>query len=423
MESKPCILDTRQTFGKDKKNKKFLYRCFPDDRSSPILVPFEIPPQFQKKRLSYYVIVEYTLPVGKMLDNLGDVTEPEHYYEYLLHCKKLNVSHRHFQNEVLRSLSCAVWDLPFRDARVFTIDGPTSMDFDDGLSVDSEKVSVYITHVPYVLEKLNLWSNLTSRISSIYFPNKRYPLLPGLLSTLCSLNENTIRPCLALDLYHDGRIEWVPCTVKIHKNYTYSNVTGQDYASLLARSGTSDSESMVHHYMTRYNTVAGSVLQGGIYLQVHAPVSLPPDWLPAYSRHYSTYEHQGTYAQLTSPIRRLVDILNMTQLTRQLGYSYDYDIMSLWYNKLDTINLSFRAIRKAQTTAKLLDLFDRNAHQVFEGVVWDDHVYLREIGVMMRLPDHAPGTYLFRLYVFHDEAFLTRKVRLQIETPESVNPS
>jgi hypothetical protein len=105
----------------------------------------------------------------------------------------------------------------------------------------------------------------------------------------------------------------------------------------------------------------------------------------------------------------------MTQLTRQLGASYQIDPMTHWYDKLEYLNLSFRAIRKAQTTAKLLDLFDRNAHQVFEGVVWDDHVYLREIGIMMRITDHAPGTYSFRLYVFHDEAFLKRKVRLQVE--------
>ena len=47
-EIKPCILDTRQTFGKEK--KKFLFRCYPDDHSPPILVPFDLPPQFQKKK-------------------------------------------------------------------------------------------------------------------------------------------------------------------------------------------------------------------------------------------------------------------------------------------------------------------------------------------------------------------------------------
>ena len=412
MESKPCILDTRQTFGKDK--KKFLYRCFPDDRSSPILVPFEIQPQFQKKRVAYYVIVEYTLPVGKLLNNLGEVSDPEHYYDYLLHCKKLHVSQRSFQQAVLSKLKDLSWDLPFRDARVFTIYGASTMDFDDGFSVDSEKVSIYITCVPYILEHLGLWNHLTSRTSSIYFPTKRYPLLPGLLSTLCSLNEGTLRPCLVLDLYKD-RTEWSMCTVKIHKNYTYENVTGQDYSNLLAHSNTRDSETMVHHYMTLYNKTAGSMLEKGIYLKVHTPESLPPDWLPAYSRHYSTYEHEGDYAQLTSPIRRLVDILNMTQLTRQLGlYTYTSD-PHLRYDHLEYINLSFRSIRKAQTTAKLLHLFDQNAHQVFEGVVWEDHVYLKEIGLLLRLTDHAPGTYLFRLYVFHDEAFLKRKVRLQIE--------
>jgi len=414
MELKPCILDTRQSFGKAK--SKFLYRCFPDDRSSPILIPFEIPPQFQKKRISYYVIVEYTLPIGKLMDNLGEVDDPDHYYDYLLHCKKLHVSHRPFHNAVFRALPNVDWDLPFRDARVFTIDGNHSVDFDDGLSVDSEKVSVYITCVPYILDQIGLLDHLTQRVSSIYFPTKRYPLLPGILSTLCSLNEGTLRPCLVLDLYQDGRIDWVLCKVKIHKNYTYENVTGQDYATLLSRSGTDDAYDMVHYYMTRYNTLAGARLQGGIHLQVHPPETLPPEWLPAYSRHYSTYEYEGGYTQMTSPIRRLVDILNQFQWTRQLGLCrYQSNLHTTWYPNLDYLNESFRSIRKAQTTAKLLDLFDRNAHQVFEGVVWEDHVYLKEIGLLLRLADHAPGTYLFRLYVFHDEAFLKRKVRLQIE--------
>lgn len=421
---KPCVLDTRQTFGKEK--GKFLYRCYPDDHSSPTLVPYEIPPQFQKKRCAYYVLVEYNLPIGKLIQNLGDVQEPSHYYEYLLYCKNLHVSQRIFQNVVLSKLKHVTWkELPFREANVFTIDGPHSIDLDDGFSVDAEKVSIYIAWVPYVLDHLDLWKHMTDRISTIYFPDKRHALLPKLLASLCSLNEGTTRPCLALDLFLDGTTQWSICSVKICKNYTYENVGGRDYEILQERSGYKESHDVVHHYMTQYNTIAArqltSPLKKGIYLKVHKPDTLPPEWLPVYSNQYSYYDTHGDYAQMTSPIRRLVDILNMIQLTRELGLyeTKDHGFHDKWFNQLEKINITYRTIRKAQNTAKLLDLFEQNQHRIFEGIVWDKKVYLKDIGLMMNMDgefeDHS--THLFQIYVFHDEARLKRKIRLQVVNP------
>ena len=421
MEMKPCVLDTRQTFGKEK--GKFLYRCYPDDRSSPTLIPYEIPPQFQKKRCAYYVLVDYNLPIGKLMQNLGEVNEPNHYYEYLLYCKNLHVSQRTFHHVVLSKLKEVTWkDLPFRDASVFTIDGPTSVDLDDGFSIDDEKVSIYITWVPYILDQLNLWKHMTNRISTIYFPDKRHALLPKLLATLCSLNEGTTRPCLVLDLYYDGTHQWNVCSVKIHKNFTYHNVCGRDYERLEEKSGCIHSHDVVHHYMTKFNTLAASHLKKGIYMKVNKPDTLPPDWLPAYTNYYSYYDTTGDYAQITSPIRRMVDILNMIELTRTLELydTKDQGFHEKWFNQLDFINETYRTIRKAQNTAKLLDLFEQNQHRIFEGVVWDGKenkhkVYLKDIGVMLTVQGEFEEftTHHFQIYVFHDEAILKRKIRLQ----------
>jgi exoribonuclease R len=415
-EMKPCILDTRQTFGKEK--GRFLYRCYPDDNSSPLLIPYEISPQFQKKRCAYYVLVSYNLPIGKLMQNLGEVNEPSHYYEYLLYCKNLQVSHRIFQNVVLSKLKNVTFnDLPFRESKVFTIDGATSIDLDDGFSVDDEKVSIYISCVPYILDQLDLWKHMSERISTIYFPDKRHPMLPKLLSTLCSLNEGTIRPCLVLDLFMDGTTKWEVCSVKIHKNYTYENVCGREYEILEERSGCDHSHDVVHHYMTKYNTLSASILKKGIYLKVNKPEEMPSEWLPAYLNHYSYYDTTGDYAQMTSPIRRLVDILNMMQLTRDLGLyeTKDNGFHELWWNQIEKINTSYRAIRKAQNTAKLLDLFEQNQHRILEGIVWDHKVYFKEIGIMMSIDGEYEeySKHLFTLYLFHDEARLKRKIRIQ----------
>ena len=414
-EMKPCILDTRQSFGKS--NKKFLYRCFPDDKSSPLLIPYEIPHQFQKKRCSYYVLVNYNLPIGKLIQNLGEVNEPDHYYEYLLYCKHLHVSQREFNQLVLKKLKDVAWTLPLRDSKVFTIDGPSSIDLDDGFSVDDEKVSVYISCVPYILDQLNLWKHMSSRISTIYFPNKRHPMLPGFLSSLCSLNEGTTRPCLVLDLYLNGSTQWSLCCTKIDKNYTYDNVTGQDFNSLLERSGCKTSQEVVHYYMTRYNTES-SILKKGIHLKIHKPDTLPEDWLPVYFNQFSFYDTTGNYAQMTSPIRRLVDVLNMAQLIRELGLYplQDESFHESWYKNIESLNLQYRSIRKAQNTAKLLDLFDQNQHKVFEGIVWDQKVYLKEIDLMIPFKSDLEDqtTHSFVIYVFHDEAHLKRKIRVQL---------
>jgi len=411
MVSIPCVLDTRQTFGKCK--QKFLYRCYPDDQSDPILVPFEIPPQFQKKRCAYYVLVSN----GKLIQNIGEVDNPSHYYEYLLHCKKLNVSHRNFNQVVLSKLSSFRLELPFRDAKVFTIDGESSIDLDDGFSVDDDKVSVYISCVPYVIDKLGVWEHMTPRISTLYFPDKRHPMLPGFLSTLCSLNEGTSRACLVLDLFHDGSTHWSICSVNIHKNYTYENVRGRDYETLLQRSGCNNSHDLVHHYMTQYNTISASILSKGIYLNIHKPETLPEEWLPIYFNQYSYYDVTGEYAQMTSPIRRLVDILNMIQLTRQLGLCdyFDNGFYDHWYSQLETINTTYRTIRKAQNTAKLLDKFEQNNHQVFEGIVWEQKVYLKELELLIPYKHDLKeySTHSFQIYVFHDESRLQRKIRIQ----------
>ena len=411
MESIPCVLDTRQTFGKCK--HKFLYRCYPDDKSDPILIPFEIPHQFQKKRYAYYVLVSD----GKLIHNIGEVHVPAHYYEYLLYCKKLHLSQRSFNQIVLSKIpSYSLDKLPFRDSKVFTIDGESSIDLDDGFSIDSEKVSVYISFVPYVLNQLNLWEHMTTRVSTIYLPDKRHPMLPGFLSTLCSLNEGTFRACLVLDLFHDGSTKWSVSSVKIHKNYTYESVQGSDYKALLQKSGTTNSHDLVHHYMTQYNTLAASILSKGIYLNIHTPETLPAEWLPVYFNQYSYYDVKGTYTQMTSPIRRLVDILNMMQLTRQLELCEynDNGFYDKWYSQIDILNTSYRTIRKAQNTAKLLDLFEKNNHQVFEGIVWDQKVYLKEVGVMIPYKNELKeySAHLFKIYVFQDEAHLKRKIRV-----------
>ena len=65
---------------------------------------------------------------------------------------------------------------------VISIDPESSKDYDDafGLSEtdDTYIVSIYITNVSMWLDVLNVWSSFTERVSTIYLPDRRRPMLP-----------------------------------------------------------------------------------------------------------------------------------------------------------------------------------------------------------------------------------------------------
>ena len=86
----------------------------------------------------------------------------------------------------------------------------------------------------------------------------------------------------------------------------------------------------------------------------------------SYGGKYTKYENQksheilelDSYVHITSPIRRLVDLLNMIVLQNSLGLM-DYSEKSKsfytnWLSKIDYINETMKAIRKVQNNCELL---------------------------------------------------------------------
>ena len=66
----------------------------------------------------------------------------------------------------------------FRDLPVFTIDGPTTRDFDDGLHIEKQGdnflVGIHISDVGlYVKQGTALFEEALKRGTSIYFPEKQ----------------------------------------------------------------------------------------------------------------------------------------------------------------------------------------------------------------------------------------------------------
>ena len=433
----PGILDTRFMYGKE--NKKMLYLCHPDDKSLPdFYVAYQIPPQFEKKKLCYYVTFQFKhwnlqQPVGTLTQNFGSIDVLEHSYDYLLYCKSLQGSLQLMQKEALKRIPSFQNDLPLREDRVFTIDGPESVDLDDGFSIDAEKKSIYIALVPYVLEKLELTDCLLTRAANVYFPEKRVSMLHPVVASLCSLHKGCERACLVLDLYHDGRKAFQVAKIKVADNFHYEEdrlLRDPDYQAL--SKGSKDSHEVVSELMKEINTYSGAVLQKGIHLHIQKKDQILDKRFPDYFMNYSEYSYTGEYAQVSSPIRRLVDIMNMTQLCiEQNLYPFHPEICLRFYDKIQELNQCMRSIKQIQSKTKWFHLLSTQPNQVYQAIVysreiskkaqdlWKYTLYLPTVGNTCTL--HTSGDYetlselRIRPFLFMDEYNLKKKVRFQIE--------
>jgi len=251
----------QQKVGKTKKNAipgKLLYKCIPDDIRMPeFLVPYEIKKLgFSKVIQNLYVTISFNEwtdkhPRAKLDNVIGAVDVIENYYEYQLYCKTLNAPIQKFQKDAFKAIGNTSHDdlismikSKYPDIQdrtdqkcwhIITIDPPKSTDFDDGFSVlklenNIQQLSIYISNVTVWMDALNLWESFSRRISTIYLPDKKRPMLPTILSDcLCSLQENTTRIAFVMDLFIQKDkivdIKFSNCFINVFKNYCYEERT------------------------------------------------------------------------------------------------------------------------------------------------------------------------------------------------------
>jgi exoribonuclease R len=141
------------------------------------------------------------------------------------------------------------------------------------------------------------------------------------------------------------------------------------------------------------------------------------------------------YIHITSPIRRLVDLLNMIKLQSVLGLvklSENVDkFYEKWLRDLEYINTTMRSIRKVQCDCTLLDLCANNADIIdkeYDGYIFDKInrndglfqyiVFLPELKLSSRitLRDDFENfdSRKFKLFLFNDEESFKRKIRLHL---------
>ena len=501
------MIEGNKTFGR--KNGKLLYKCVPDDMRLPaFLVPYEIKNVgFSKVFVNLYATFSFVdwndkHPHGILTNVIGSVDVLDNFYEYQLHCKSLNASIQKFQKDASTALKSASHDefiesikqkydsivdrTNQKEWNIFTIDPQNTCDFDDGFSIreldgDIKQLSIYISNVTIWMDVLNLWDSFSQRISTIYLPDRKRPMLPTILSDcLCSLQEKTTRIAFTLDIFiKDGAIidtKYSNCLIRVFKNYTYEQkelIENGNYIKLLETTkllaktykyinNVRNSHEVVCYLMIlmNYNCAKEMIkFKTGIFRstimkrEVSVPDSVPDDvgkfikiWNSACGQ-YIDISKEGdidtrhdlldmeAYIHITSPIRRLVDLLNIIKFQKimnlvELSSNVD-SFYEKWVNNLEYINVTMRSIRKVQIDCSLLDLcakhpdiMDKEYNGfVFDKLIRNDGLYqfivfLPELKLASRitLRDNIENfsTRKFKLYLFNDEDSFKKKIRLHL---------
>ena len=239
---------------------------------------------------------------------------------------------------------------------------------------------------------------------------------------MCSLNQTEQRVVIAMDINMTTNAYDISlCLIKVSNNYSYdSDLTGHaDYQSIKKWCNCELPNEVISKLMILFNTNCATSMkkyQNGIYKKVNHQM----DFIKHQSSLYETYSESADYVHITSPIRRLVDILNLYQLSINENLCRFSDSASNFYNKwlhkLDYMNASFKSIRKVQSKCKILSIFEKEKHREFKGIVFDKQVYIKELNITCscRLDLIECQEYMFKLYVFHDESQLKRKIKVQL---------
>ena len=467
----PGVLILGKTYGRS--GKRLLYKCIPDNKSLPIfLVPYTIDATFSKVVKNKYIVFQFVdwesdHPHGEIKDTLGDVDSSEAFNEYQLYRRRLHVSLTPFVKAsriILRDsdpIQKILDNYQIEDLRsiknVFTIDPADCTDFDDAFSVVEENgiatINIFIANVFLWLETYQLWEHMTNRVSTIYLPDKKRPMLPPLLSdNLCSLKQGEDRFAFVMSVKYDmttikqiGEPIFKNALINIQKNYDYEDKKLEKnpaYKVLMTLAKTDDSHDVVAFWMIKMNVAAAEHLRNqgkGIFRTGKTNSSPPPSnllsqWLgnygakAIYSEVCAPHSQLGVdaYVHITSPIRRLVDILN--QILFQSNVSeLCQAFLDKWIQNLDLVNHATKEIRKTQMDCELLALTNKNdCSQVYSGILFDQNlvngqyeyaVYLEELKLFSRIKlDECIENFTksqFRVFVFDDEDRLSKKIRLQ----------
>jgi hypothetical protein len=356
-------------------------------------------------------------------------------------------------------------------------------------------VTVYIANVYVWIETLDLWKEITERASTIYLPDKKRTMLPRMIETLCSLQQGEHRFAIAVEFRIDTKtgeiiqpVEYKNVVIRVNKNYRYEEPALQksnEYNSLLnithvvaasAATNTSlalveNSRDVVAYWMVQTNKqIARYMAREKIGIGRNIPkfeegripfvenqdiekretartfqkwkYNMKGKYVRFDQPHpfYNDYEEptidESIYTHFTSPIRRLVDLLNQTVLLKRRTYNESSpkstEWVEEWMDKIDLLNESATSIRRVQNNCELMCFCHRDPSLLqchFRGIIFEkletSQLFMKKYSVFcpqLKLLTHVivengeldvGDEAFFKLYLFDNEDKTKKKVRIQ----------
>ena len=373
-----------------------------------------------------------------------------------------------------------------REHVIFSIDPEGCKDIDDAMGIVTTPtgyiISIYIANVTIWMEALKLWNVFSERISTIYLPDRRVCMLPTILSEhYASLKEgkNRFAFCMDLHLSRDDcmieKIEYKNVLVRLDRNYAYDEkalLENPLYKKIMEitkeltqitnyLNTVTDSHEVVEFWMIMMNHQCGLLLEchkTGLFrtkqdddtdTEIDTEIDIENKnifkiWNSTSAASYCSYENNkghdmigktglDTYVHITSPIRRLVDLINITTIQKKLGLikcSYESErFLTKWYSRIDYINQKMKAIKRVQNDCSLLYLCSSGTINIEEELscyVWRDNdnmnmnIYIPSIKWITNIHVETDKKYRnyslqkCKVFVINDEVSLKRKVRIMI---------
>lgn len=395
------------------RGNKYYYKCVPYDKDVPnLIIPYEKKVGFSKKVENIYVQFKYSdiiskPPKGSLLQNYGSCVEDVNYYNYLLEANDLYVSHKKIKDVLFtnneseydfeRILSQYDKDYEKIDEKtfVFSIDGDSTRDMDDALSItdidNGYRVDVFITNVHIWLDHFELWPFIKNMFSSVYLPHKAHTMLPrALTEKYCSLYQGTQRIVVKYSFFLNFQGGIYDFSVKnsivnINENFVYDSqelIENNHYQKLMdvtniVGNSIENSKDLVQFWMEKVSGFVGDRYNTGIFVRRQQSLEeiVGNIGQPFYLR-------SGDYLQVTSPLRKIVDLVNSICVTQpSLLSCVDYLFLDL-----DRLELMRKRTKKVENGCKLLDILE-SCGDIVSRVqhIRDDYYKIAELGKIIKL--------------------------------------
>lgn len=257
----------------------------------------------------------------------------------------------------------------------FTVDSETTRDMDDALTVYRTEgghtlLGIHITDVAHFIsimdekDQLQLHRWILDRGSSAYFDEHSNPMFPPHLAhNVLSLIPNEKRRVISLWIRYDFNLhpvstEWRSEYVTSNAKLTYLSFPKSkptEYELLTRITGTSDSYDMIAWCMVKYNVEFVRAFRNkSVILRTKTSEDCNANYGILDASKIQTHINFDTeYTHATSPIRRVVDVLN------QMIY-HDLPLPSV---NMDRLNSRFRSVSQFHKRHSVLELSHKTRSQ------------------------------------------------------------